>query len=312
MSKAPKIAIIIPHYNQPDLLRQCLTALRAQTYPADQLQIIVGDNNSPDQSTLQKLKQDFPNTIFTNATEQGAGPARNAALALVKKDIDLIAFTDADCRPTPDWLTQGVKALQKSGADMVGGAVKVFCKIPNTPTPVECFEKLFAFRQRLYIEKKGFSVTANLLVTKSTADKIGLFRNGLSEDMDYCHRARALGFCLVFSSSFMVNHPARAQWAELKGKWQRLIEERWAGMREQTGNSFIRGAKWSASAVATGFSCLPHLVVVFTSSRLATNRERLKAAFILTRIRLWRCQAMFRVMMNKTGWPGRGFVKPAS
>jgi GT2 family glycosyltransferase len=312
MSKAPKIAIIIPHYDQPELLRQCLAALHAQTFPASQMQIIVGDNNSPDQSALQKLQQEFPNATFTNATEQGAGPARNAALALVKEDIDLIAFTDADCRPAPDWLTQGVKALQKSGADMVGGIVRIFCKTLDKPSAVECFEKLFAFRQRLYIEKKGFSVTANLLVTKSTADKTGLFRNGLSEDMDYCHRARALGFCLVFSSSFMVNHPARAQWAELKGKWQRLIEERWEGMREQTGNTYIRGAKWSASAVATGFSCLPHMVVVFTSSRLATNRERLKAAFVLIRIRLWRCQAMFRVMMKKTGWLERGFVKPAS
>ncbi len=312
MNKMPKIAVIIPHYNQPERLRQCLATLHAQTFPAGQTQIIVGDNNSPDQSALQRLQQEFPAVIFTNAREQGAGPARNAALALVKEDIDLIAFTDADCCPEPDWLIRGIEALQKTGADMVGGGVQVFCQDPDNPTAIECFEKLFAFRQRLYIEKKGFSVTANLLVTKSVADKTGLFRNGLSEDMDYCHRARALGFCLVFSSSFMVNHPARAQWAELKGKWQRLIEERWAGMHEQTGNNVIRGAKWSASAVATGFSCLPHMVIVFTSSRLATSRERLKAAFVLTRIRLWRCQAMFRVMMKKTGWPGRGFVKPTS
>ena len=53
------------------------------------------------------------------------------------------------------------------------------------------FEAVFAFDNRGYVQRKGFSVTANLLARREIYRRIGGFRTGLSEDKDWCHRATA-------------------------------------------------------------------------------------------------------------------------
>jgi glycosyltransferase involved in cell wall biosynthesis len=51
----------------------------------------------------------------------GSYAARNRGLSVAGGDI--LAFTDSDCIPDPDWLTEGVSALVANRhIDMIGGA----------------------------------------------------------------------------------------------------------------------------------------------------------------------------------------------
>lgn len=279
----PDASVIVPHYNQKALLAICLESLERQTIARDRYEVIVADNGTP--GGIDDLMGRFPSVIFTTAAERGAAPARNAGLKIATGAA--IAFTDADCVAAADWLANGIAGLED--ADLCGGRILVTAADEERLAPVEAFERVFAFRQRDYVEKKRFAATANLFARRASADRIGPFTNGLSEDVDWCRRGQALGLRLAFNDRSIVSHPARRDWSELVRKWDRIILERW--------NGFARGAPggralWLLLAAATALSAVPHLVRVARSPELVRLKDRAAAAIVLARIRLWRAARM--------------------
>lgn len=92
-------SVIIPAYNRQATLRQCLTALLAQTHPAHE--IIVVDDGSTD-GTAEMMARDFPTVRYL--WQQNAGPASARNWGIREATGDIIAFTDDDCLPPSDWL----------------------------------------------------------------------------------------------------------------------------------------------------------------------------------------------------------------
>ena len=289
----PRISVIVPHYDQKDLLIKCLRSLAAQQQ-APSFEIIVGDNQTP--NGIDDIRKLFPSVVFTTARERGAAPARNAALA--KATGDIIAFTDSDCIAGPMWLCHGEQALRQQGVDIIGGDVLVTYVDNTHPTEVELFEQVFGFRQQLYVRKRKFSVTANLMTRADVVAKTGLFTNGLPEDIDWCHRAVALGFHLSFHGKSIVSHPARRDWAALTLKWERLINERWQTLCSTGKPGIVAIGKWYLSAVVIALSAIPHSVDVLRNVKLSGWRQHKAALKILWRIRFWRCRAMVLKMIN--------------
>ena len=284
---APEASVIIPHYDQQDALRACLESVTRQSLSAERYEIIVADNGTP--GGLDDLRAAFPEARFVTAPERGAAPARNEGMAAARGRA--FAFIDADCVADERWLEEGLASL--AGADLSGGDVRVSVAAPESPSPVECFESVFAFRQRMYVERKRFSVTANLFADARAARKTGGFRNGVAEDLDWCRRAQALGFHLSFNDRSIVVHPARREWPDLVQKWDRLIRERWNGFGAR---GAARRILWAGLAGATALSAGPHLWAIATSGRLKTTRQRLAAASVLARIRLWRAWRMLKLL----------------
>lgn len=251
------------------------------------MEIIVADNGSS--CDLAKLRGEYPSVKFVFASARGAAHARNAGMDAARGNI--FAFIDADCVADPHWLENGVRALCE--CELSGGEVILTVANDKAPSAVESFERVFAFRQRIYINRKHFSVTANLLATRAAALAIGPFKNGVAEDVDWCRRAGALGFRLAFNDTSIISHPARQSWDELTIKWDRLISERWNGYG---GRSWIRRVGWMGLAVATALSALPHMAWVLSSKRIEGMRDRAAAAGVLTRIRFWRARRMLAML----------------
>lgn len=289
---APRFSVIVPHYNQPEALRLCLKSLMGQTTSKGAFEVIVGDNGGiADKAALCALG---PNIRIVQEQKRGAAHARNAAIRVARGEI--FAFTDADCIAAPDWLEEGAAALK--GADYVGGAIAVTVADEAALTPVEAFERIFGFRQKMYVTRQNFAATANLFVRRSAVEAIGPFRAQLSEDMDWGRRAAALGLRSDFNAKPIVNHPARSTWNALVSKWDRMIRERWNGFVERHSCAVCARMHWFVMALATALSWAPHLWVVATSSALQRPKDRLAAANTLVRIRLWRAQAMIRIMFS--------------
>ncbi|HEY3442732.1 MAG TPA: glycosyltransferase [Paludibaculum sp.] len=126
-SDEPRVAIIIPTWNRRFLLEEVLDSLLKQTYPAHLFEVIVIDDASTD-STIEMLypfreRAPFRMTILWNERNVGAVPARNIAVRSTKAPI--LAFTDSDCRTTPEWLEAGVRALDENPeAGFVSGPVR--------------------------------------------------------------------------------------------------------------------------------------------------------------------------------------------
>ena len=277
----PTVTVVIPHYNDLERLDLCLSALAAQTYPAELVRTIVADNGSPQGiEAVRAAAKGRAEVVLVE--ERGAGPARNGAAALAVSEV--LAFTDSDCVPEPQWLEAGVAALDRY--DFVGGHVTVLVEDEERMTPTEAFERVFAFDFKTYIERKGFTGSGNLFCPRRLFETVGGFRVGLSEDWEWSKRAQSHGFRLGYEPRAVVGHPARRTWDELTRKWRRVNAETFGLSEGQPG----RKAKWLLRTLALPASAVVHTPKVLLSRKLRRPSQRMGALGVLYAIRLWRLQ----------------------
>jgi GT2 family glycosyltransferase len=279
----PRVCVIVPHLDDLARLLVCMAALRQQTLPRSAFEIIIADNGSA--CGIDAVRAAAPDAHVVEAAVRGAGPARNTAAAGARGDV--LAFTDSDCVPEPEWLAAGLAAID-NGADVVGGFVTLSVQNPQRPTPAECFERVFAFDNARYIAAKGFSVTANLFVRRQVFECVGPFAVGVPEDLDWCRRAQRAGFPTAYVAGAQIVHPARHSCAELEAKWDRLTREAYADF-VAAGQS---DAMWLMRAAAVFLSPAVHAWRVAVSPRLGSPRERVAALSVLGRIRAHRAMHM--------------------
>ncbi len=274
-------SIIIPHYRDMERLDRCLTGLAPQVNGVD---VVVVDNDSGLDFTAMRAAH--PWARFVTEPEKGAAAARNRGVR--ETTSDTLLFIDADCVPAADWVAQSIVALPKG--DVVSGRVDTFDEGTGPRTGAQAFETVFAFRQKDYIEKQGFAVTANLATTRRVFEAVGDFRVGLSEDKDWCQRAVRAGFTLVYVDAMAVSHPTRSDWPALRKKWLRLTEESFAlHLADGRGR-----ASWGLRAGAVLLSAVPHSVKVWGSPKLRGAGERLRGMATLFRQRIVRAGWMVR------------------
>jgi GT2 family glycosyltransferase len=200
-------AVIIPHFDDVVRLHRCLSALAAEDLSGTEILVVDNASTQP----LDGLRRDFPMVRFITEPSRGAAHARNRGVR--ETAAQDIFFLDADCLPAPGWLTT---ARQSVGlADLVGGAIGVFDETPPPRSGAQAFETVFAFNYRDYILNKGFSVTANLLTRRAVFDDVGPFIDGVSEDAEWCLRARSKGYRIALAEDLRVSHPTRSDWPAL-------------------------------------------------------------------------------------------------
>jgi glycosyltransferase involved in cell wall biosynthesis len=284
----PFVSVVIPHYNDLDNLTACLASLRRQTWPRERFEIIIADNNSSGGvAAVERLARDV---VVVPALEQGAGPARNAGAAVAGGTI--LAFIDSDCIANEHWLAEGASALSRF--DYVGGQVVTTAGPPRQVTPAEAVETVFAFNFKKYIEKDRFSGTGNLFMSKRVFERVGGFRAGVSEDIEWCRRANAIGFSLGYAENAIVCHAARRDWRELKRKWDRVLDETICLARERPGWRL----RCLGYAVAVAASPLAHSFRVLRSPRLSGVRAKWYGLLGLWRVRCYRSWRMLCLLIR--------------
>ena len=287
----PEISVVIPHYQDLAHLDECLAALTKQSGLQNRaFEIVVADNNSA--CGIEEVRRVAGNRArVILATEQGAGPARNAGVAEARGTH--LAFTDSDCVPHPEWLMHGIKALDRF--DLVGGRVITSVSCPQSMTGVEAFERVFAFDFKTYIEKKGFTGSGNLFCLKTTFDQVGPFKTVVSEDREWSIRATGMGLRLGYEPKAVVEHPARESWQELIGKWRRINRETYAFERHRG----MSKAKWIGRTWLLPASILPHTIKAMRSPALSRPTDRMKSVAVLARHRLWRFFDAHKLMFER-------------
>ena len=115
------ISVIVPAYNEQELIAGCLDSLLNQTLDQDKYEIIVIDNNSMDLTTKIALQKGVrvekePIKGYVHAIRKGIEVSRG----------DIIAFTDADCRVPADWLKKILTSFKVSPAIVAVGGKLAF------------------------------------------------------------------------------------------------------------------------------------------------------------------------------------------
>lgn len=99
-----KISIIVPTYRRSQDLKRCLTALKQQTRPADEVLIVVRDTDTQTWEFFKTFNpESLPLRILT-VTNPGVIAAMNLGLDAARGDI--ISFTDDDAAPHANWLAR--------------------------------------------------------------------------------------------------------------------------------------------------------------------------------------------------------------
>jgi glycosyltransferase involved in cell wall biosynthesis len=217
----PSVGVVIPVYNDWQRLQRCLEALAFQSYPRERLQIRVVDNGSNDWPSQPSFP--LPLEVIVHRHPGSYGARNRAALGW---SVDVLAFTDADCEPDPDWIQAGVKALQWTDRQrrLVAGRIVLEPQTPGHPSVGEQLDQILGFDQARTVRRAGFGVTANLFVAQACFQELGGFhrRTHSGGDREFCHRAVAAGALLLFEAQAIVRHPAR-EWAELVRKQRRIV-----------------------------------------------------------------------------------------
>ncbi len=282
-----KLTVVVPHLNQPEELKRCLSSVCTQTLLRAEYEIVVVDNGSDD--LPHSICEQFGARLICTATP-GPGPARNAGVFASR--AELLVFIDSDCIADRSWLSSALEKFADPSVKAVGGDVRISCKNADQMTAIEAYESVFGYRQKLYIERMGFSATLNFAVRKAVFESVGPFGGiEIAEDRDWGFRATKLGFAIDYLPEMIVYHPARKNISELEMKWLRHIIHDFA----EINGSGMRLLMWYVKALAVAVSPAFDVLKILRSNRVTGLKSFLKASGVLFFIRGYRSFNMIRV-----------------
>lgn len=135
---AVSVSVVVPTYDRPHDLRECLSSLAAQT-TARPLEVVVVDNH-PASGLTPPVVAEFPGVALVSEARRGRAYASNKGFAAAQGEI--IVSIDDDMIAPPDWLEKLLAPLARTDVAAVTG---------NT-LPLE----LVTPAQRLFEEFSGF------------------------------------------------------------------------------------------------------------------------------------------------------------
>lgn len=194
----PEISVVVAVRDGAATLPALLDALLRQTLGPSRFEVLVLDDGSTD-GTLDLLRQAARRSAHLLAFHQaphGAAAARNLGLAWARGG--LVAFTDSDCVPDPDWLERIALAFREDA-----GLVAVEGTTYSRPAPRSPFDHY------LVIDRGDLWATCNAAYRRDALLAIGGFdpRFGHGhEDTELALRVRPLG-PMRFEPAIRVNHP---------------------------------------------------------------------------------------------------------
>jgi glycosyltransferase involved in cell wall biosynthesis len=198
VSDAPAVSVIVPARNAAGTIGETLAALTRQDV-GEPYEVVVVDDGSDDETAAIAGRAGGAVRVV-RSEGRGPGPARNTGVTASTSPV--LAFTDADCVPTPGWLQAGMAALRES--DLVQGRVE--------PDPGA---QLGPFDHTVWVAgESGLYETANLFVRRELFERLGGFEDflgarigkPLAEDLWLGWRARRAGARTAFSSEALVHH----------------------------------------------------------------------------------------------------------
>jgi mycofactocin glycosyltransferase len=201
----PRVSVVIPAYRSAATVAGTLGALRHQRF--QDFETVVVDS-SPDDATARVVGAFDEVRLVRSTARLLPHAARNRGVRAARGTI--VAFTDPDCEPAPDWLERLV-AAHDSGHALVGGTI-----VPHGRGDGEGPD----WRVRAIHRTKFVSVSpgapagsrrdlasANLALEAALFERVGPLDDGrFCSDTEWCWRALAAGVTPWFEPAAIVSH----------------------------------------------------------------------------------------------------------
>ncbi len=201
---APAVAVVVATHDRATLLPRLLEALTGQR-GAPPYEVVLVDDASGDDTwaVLQALAAQTACPVRVLRLPRNRGPATARNLGWHTTSAPVVAFTDDDCVPAPDWLAALVTGLVT--ADLVQGR--------TLPDPDQ-LARSGPFSRTLRIEREdGFYQTCNVAYRRRMLELTGgfdeEFRHPAGEDTELAWRALEAGAGAAFVADALVHHDVR-------------------------------------------------------------------------------------------------------
>jgi GT2 family glycosyltransferase len=211
-STLPDVSVVVPTYRRPAMLATCLRALAAQQIDCTRYEIVVCDDGPDDHATracvdrfaAQHTPPGLTIRYVPVTATQGPAAARNAGWRVAR--APLVAFTDDDTIPDPQWLAAGLAAVTDANADAASG--RIVMPLPARPSDYELDASGLA---------RAEFATANVFVRRAALEATGGFDERFTaawrEDSDLQFTLLNTGHRIVRADDAIVVHPVRpARW----------------------------------------------------------------------------------------------------
>lgn len=208
--EAPYFSVVIPTFNRLPILRKCLLAMEAQSYPGAAaergFEILVVDDASTDGSAdwIAAHASDLPRVRVLRQDKAGPAAARNLGIAAAKGRI--IVFIDSDLVVAPGFLAAHAAALHDGEAKRGGDAFFTYGRVVKT----RHFDDPAATTYKLKDYSRAWFATGNIAIPRHWLVRAGGFdtrfdRYGF-EDFELGVRLKRLGLRLVKCSGAVGFH----------------------------------------------------------------------------------------------------------
>jgi glycosyltransferase involved in cell wall biosynthesis len=204
-----KASVVIPCRNRAELLFECFTGLAKQSLGRDQFEIVLVDDSSsqPLDGVAERARRELGLTIHyaRTAESRGPAPARNLGVSIASAPI--LAFTDSDCRPHPDWLAAGLAAFADPNVGLVVGPC-----LPKPEQPLKLTSK-----DHFQFDEHPSYPTMNAFYPRAVFQRLDGFDTGLcvrdplgraveAADCDLAWRVITAGYTKRFVREAIIYH----------------------------------------------------------------------------------------------------------
>lgn len=183
------VSFVIPVRNDAGRLARCLASIRRNVTIASDVEIVVADNGSVDDSRTVAAGSgarvlELPDLRVSAMRNRAAATASGA----------LLAFVDADHELAPGWLDGAVEVM---GDPTVGAAGALYTPPPDGTWVQQMYSALRG-RTKEQSEARWLG-SGNLVVRREAFTAVAGFDESLEacEDVDLCQRLRAAGWKLL-------------------------------------------------------------------------------------------------------------------
>jgi glycosyltransferase involved in cell wall biosynthesis len=166
----PRVSVVVPTRDRPELLRRCLAALEAQTLTVEVV-------------------------VVEDSEDRGPAWARNEGVRRASGDV--VCFTDDDCAPATGWVEAMAAPILASEAQATTGRTLM---AEGATAPDRAWEAIVGYLQAQAASpgtaSPGFAATANLACARDLLERLPFddsFPAAAGEDRDWSERAAREG-----------------------------------------------------------------------------------------------------------------------
>jgi GT2 family glycosyltransferase len=207
--KQPFCSIVIPTYNRPERLANCLEAITQQDYPRDQFEVVVVDDGSP--TSMAEVVEPFRDRFnLTLIRQENAGPAKARNVGASRASGKYLVFTDDDCTPKADWLKALTAQFEAKPNDLIGG--QTLNALPENlfSTASQILIDYIYSYYNLEAESASFFASNNFAMPADPFRLLGGFDTSFplaaGEDREFCDRWLHHGYPMSYAPDVQIYH----------------------------------------------------------------------------------------------------------